>query len=181
MRAIKDFIVHIEEPFKKSVQTESGLDLQLDRRWSPTMTANVEVTVVEEPLDNKTPIKKGQKIFIDPTVVFRQSYEKTGEHRSQYEVAQDTYRVPQNLIIMYFDKEWRCIADNSLAEPVIEETNNLLIVNKKVDPKKAKIVYTNPDSEVAPGDIVYTSGLFAEVYFQNKKYLWYRNRHIIAK
>jgi hypothetical protein len=181
MKAVKDFIVHIEEPFKKSVQTASGLDLQLDRRFSPTMTANVEVTVVEEPLDNKTPIKKGQKIFIDPTIVFRQAYEKTGEHRSQYEVAENTYRVPQNLVIMYYNKEWKCIADNNLTEPVMEEINNPLLINQKVDPNKAKIAFTNPDSEVEPGEVVHTTGLFAEVYFQNKKYLWYRNRHIIAK
>lgn len=186
MRALKEFIVEIKEPFKDHVETEGGLKLFKDRRWSPKETANIVVTVLEEPLDNPTEIKKGMQIAIDPTVLFRQVYVKQGEAESANKIKDDFYRIHKSQIVMYKENEnWVCYNNNVLTEQIEEQVNisNLIVVPtaKQISKDKVKVAIANKDSQVNTGDVVFVNDMGVDFYFENKHYLWYRNQDILAK
>ena len=59
MKSITDFIIHIPKPFNETFTTEQGLKLFGDKRWLAQKMANCTAKVIEEPIENKTSIKKG--------------------------------------------------------------------------------------------------------------------------
>lgn len=185
MRAIKEFIVEIKDPFKDHIETEGGLKLFKDRRWSPKETANIVVTVLEEPLDNPTEIKKGMQIAIDPTVLFRQVYAKQGEAESANKIKEDFYRIHKSQIVMYKENNnWVCYNNNVLTEQIEEHIHysSLLVApTKKISKDKVKVAIVNKDTEVNTGDVVFVNDMGVDFYLEGKHYLWYRNQDILAK
>lgn len=181
MKCINDFIVTIENPFKDKIQTQSGVELYVDKRYSQKTSANTIVIVDEVPLDNKTNIKKGDKIFIDPTVLIRMVYMKTGEHDSRFKISKDKYKVPQNLVIAKFNNDWECVNEYVLCKQVEEQQGDIINPLKKFKTNQHEVVFTNEEINVSAGDLVWTTDMGIDVELEGKPYKWFRNKDIIAK
>jgi co-chaperonin GroES (HSP10) len=199
MKGIKDYIIHIQQRFTDTYKTEGGLELYGDHRWSAKEMANTIVDVIETPFFGKSPIKKGYQVFIDSTVVFNQTYQKTGDAESPFLVDKEKgwFKVSNDLIIAYRenkDSEWIAFGDNNLLSRIknIEEAPkkipSLIITPDSNKPKYKKglctvfIASTNIQKlDVEKDMVVHMEELTAvDVTLDGKKYVWVKDRHVIG-
>lgn len=198
MKGIRDYIAHIPQRYSEKIKTESGLELYSDSRWSAKEMANTIVDVVEVPFFGETPIKKGFQIFIDPTVVFNQIYEKTGVADSPFLVDKNKgyYKVSKDLIIAYRedkDSKWIAFNDNNLLIRLKNTEEKEKIVNGLIIPDVAKDKYIKgiakvflPSSHLLDSDIekdenVYFTELTAvDVYLDGRKITWVKDRYVLG-
>lgn len=193
MKGLVHFIVHIPQKYNETFKTKSGMELYGDRRWSPKEMANNVLDVIETPFIYDGPIQNGQKIFIDPTVLFQQIYSKGGEQENIHLVDREKnhYKVDQRLVIAYEkDGKWIGHNDNLLVELGFEEpvkSDNLHIpemANGKIDRKKGKIIVGNRSMsglDVKVGDTVIAKPLMGiDLWFNGKLLTWFRNQDLLA-
>lgn len=197
MKGLKDFVVHISERYKDTYKTEGGLELYADRRWSAKELANTIVEVVETPLNYDGPIKKGCNLFIDPTVIFNQMYQKTGEQENINLLDRDEklYKVEPEMIIAYLVEKggyWKGYGKNFLAERIVEEQEEVkssLIIMPESKPKevkgKVKAFILNEFLEeqgIEFGDELFVKEFsYVDVKLRNKKLVWYHSSDALAK
>jgi co-chaperonin GroES (HSP10) len=198
MKGIRDYIAHIPKRYNDKLKTESGFELYSDSRWSAKEMANTIVDVVETPFFGETPIKIGYQIFIDSTVVFNQTYEKTGSADSPFLVdkIKGYYKVSKDLIIAYRENEssdWIAFEDNSLLLRIEDVVKKQPTISGLIIPEVAQEKYIKGiakvflpsahliDSNASKGDNVYFAELTAvDVYLDGKKITWVKDRHVIG-
>lgn len=196
MKGIKEFIVHIPEKYSKTFKTESGFELEADRRFSLKLVANTVIEVVELPFNYDGPIKPGDTLFVDVTVLTYQAYVKGGEQENRNIIDRDNnlYKIHPSMILMYKPSggEWIAHNDNVLLERVpckTQEIKSSLIYTpdssiKKFEKGKGSIAFINNQLEVQGlklDDVVYLkNGLLVDVWFNNKQYMWTKNKYLIA-
>lgn len=190
MKAYKDFIVHIPQRFNDTFKTENGVEIYADRQFSPKLVANTIITVVETPMNYEGPIAKGDTLFIDPTVVFSQLYQNTGEQESQYLIDREKklYKVDPSLLIAYRKREesWVGFGNNVLVErlkEVAEGSAFLYAPGATVKPSedRGEVRVTNPDSSVKEGDVILFDPSFAvDIKMGNESLVWLREKDCLA-
>lgn len=197
MRGFKDFVVHISKRYSETFKTDSGLELYGDRRWSAKELANTVVEVVETPLNYEGPIKKGSSLFIDPTVIFNQMYEKTGEQENINLLDRDEklYKVEPEMIIAYLVEDggyWKGFGKHFLAERIVEEqeeTKSSLIIMPESKPKevrgRVKAFILNDflrEQGIEHGDEIYVDEHSPiDVKLGDVKLVWYNSNEALAK
>ena len=191
MKAYRDFIVKIDKKYQEVFLTESGLELYGDRRWSPKRMATTRVHVVATPMIYEGEIQPGYDLFIDPSVVFMQMYEKTGEQESLYLVDRenDLYRVPMGMVIAYVEKkggQWKPYGDNVLLErekQTVDFKTDLAIPESAKTPVRGlgTIWLAPEETGVSLGDKVYFDELYAiDVYMSGREMVWVRAKDLLA-
>lgn len=195
MIGTKHFIAHIPEKYSKTFKTESGIELHADRRFSLKRVANVVVDISETPLLYKGPIKKGDTVLLDTTVLSFQYYVKGGEQENVNLIDRNKklYKIADDMILMHRPKnsEWSGYRDNVLLERIplepIKKINSLYIPDSAIKThaqNKGVIAFLNIDlgeQGLNVGDIVHTKGdLFVDVWLDGKQYMWSKNKYLIA-
>lgn len=198
MRGIRDYIAHIPNRYLEKFKTEGGLELYGDHRWSAKEMANTVVDVIEVPFFGDTPIQKGYQLFVDPTVIFNQVYQKTGAADSPFLVdkSKGYYKISKDLIIAYRENEnshWKAFGDNNLLTRIKNEVKEQPTVSGLILPATAQPKYKKGIGEVVyastglkemgakENDHVFFSELTAiDVFLNGKTYVWSKDRHIIG-
>lgn len=196
MKGYFEFIVHIPNKHNDTIDTNSGVKIYADKRFSSKRTANNVVEVVEVPVKNKTCIKKGYLLFVDPTILLNQVYSKTGEQESIYLVDREKslFRIPENLILMYqknINEEWIGFDENLLCDyPTQEKPKEKVLESGIIIPIKSKqkkttprfsVVYNNKESGIETGEkVVVKTDMVVDVWFNSKKYAWLRNKDVLG-
>lgn len=147
MKGVHDFIVKVDKEYTDSFETESGLILYADKRFSPEKLATRVAKVVELPMIYKGIIKEGFQIFIDHSVFLRETYQRHGTIENIYTIdaQKGLYKIPESLIYMYRESEtsdWKGYNENLLVEEIKEEQGEtkmgLLYIP---DSKPKRIIY----------------------------------------
>lgn len=122
MQGLTEYIIEIKQAFKDKIKTDSGLELHLDARHSPTLASNKNGKVVSTPLLSETSIQVGDDVIIDPTAVFNRRYRGIDED-SNFLVDKEKgwYRLTPELILLYrkdSDDKWKANGNNVFVEPI---------------------------------------------------------------
>ena len=191
MKPYRNFIVKIDQKYQDTFVTKGGIELYGDRKLSPKRMATTRVHVVATPATYSGEIKPGYDLFIDPTIVFMQAYQKTGEQDSRYLVDRENnlYRVPMSMVIAYVEKKgghWKPYGENVLLE---REDHHEDFKTKLAIPDSAKspmkgfgAIWLAPDETgLSLGDKVYFDERYAvDMYMYNREMVWVRTKDLLA-
>lgn len=199
MIGYSEFIIKVDFVFSKTFKTESGLELHADSRFSQDRLSNRIAEVVEVPLvlKEKTPIKKGYQIMIDPTIYYGGNFIVTGQQLSPFviDIPKGLYKIQDSMIVLYRENEnseWKANEGNLLVRFNREQTEDKKVGNliveqgtKKVSETEAKVLYSNNELMelgVNNGDeILVNKGYGVSFWIDGVEYNWIFNDHVLAK
>lgn len=157
MKGVHDFIVKVDKEYTDSFETESGLVLYADKRFSPEKLATRVVEVLELPMIYSGIISKGFQVFIDHSVFLRETYQRHGTVENIYTIDAEKglYKIPESLIYMYRQSEnsdWKGYNDNLLVEEIKKERGekkigSIFIPESKPERVLYRVVYGNDELE----------------------------------
>lgn len=193
MRGTRDFVLHIPNKYNEKYKTESGLEIYGDHRWMAKELANTIVDVVETPFNYDGPIKKGDKVFVDSTLVM-QGIHKEGVIDSPFLIDRENgwYKSRLELIIAYSSDNgttWHCSEDNILLNQVKsngEETVNGIIRVKPQSTNNVQMEVFLSNKELIEDGIDQGTNLYVdkslmiEVKFNGKNLVWLKNKDLFA-
>lgn len=202
MRAHNDFIVHIPQKYKDSIETKKGTKIYVDSRFSSKDAAENIFEVVNIPVNYNGSIRKGSLLLVDPILVHNQRFEKWGTEQNQYLVDREKklYKVPPSLVICYAPKNgsnFKGFNDNLICQKrEIEKTNkerkigSIIIPDMSVENNKdtsvLQVVISNEklkqEENVFKDDLIYYKPFGAiDIMINSKKYIWLKNNYVLAK
>ena len=193
MRGTRAFVLHIPNKYNEKYTTESGLEIYGDHRWMAKDLANTIVDVVQVPFGYEGPIKKGSKVFVDPTLVM-QGIHKEGVIDSPYLIDREEgwYKSPENLIIAVSNdnqKTWSCINNNVLLTRVKKDkdakVNGIIQVGEENSRNTEMAVFMSNDAliedGISAGDKLYVDDrLVISVKFNGKDLTWLNSKDLFA-
>lgn len=200
MKATKDFIIHIPQPYSETIKTEIGVEIYADKRFSADRLSNRVGTVIAAPINGEFEIKKGYQVLIDPTILYEQSYKATcGRQESVFLVDKQKswYKIDPSMIVLFQENEsinWKGFQNNAIYELIKEPNpqdepleNSFLYIPETLLPKykqdRAVLLYGNDEilKEVAPGqEVVVKPEMAIEYWIDGKTYKWFRNEDVVA-
>lgn len=198
MKGMHDYIIQIKEAYNDSFTTENGVKLFLDKRFSGKELANKHAVIIDTPALAESILKPGYEVIVDPTIHFKQKYERHGENDNIFfkDQKEGLYKIQPSMIIMYReDKEssWKGYNENLLVEFIKEddpETVKSSIIITEIKTKKnkdglAKAKFVNAalnEEGVNENDlIVITKGRGIPIMIEGKEYFWIRNSDVLVK
>ena len=199
MKGYNDFIIKVDIVYNKTFKTESGLELYGDSRFSQDRLSNRIAVVQEIPLtlEDKTPIKKGFQVMIDPTIFYEAEYLVTGVQMTPFTIDKNKglYKITNEMIVMYRENEnsdWKGNSENLLVkfkkEKVSEKkTDNIIIeIEKETVSKTHAVVFCSnklmQEEGIKEADLVFVQdGFGVPFWIDGIEYNWIHNRHVLAK
>lgn len=189
MKGIKDFIIQIENPYSETFKTENGVELYADKKFSAERLTNRIVKVVSTPFFHETPIKEGYELLIDPTILYKQTYQGVEQdYTNLVDEEKMWFKISPQMIVLFRkdkDSEWKGYLQNVLVEPIVIEQEILskviLAPEKKKEYKKdvVKLTYSNEDlikKGANNGDEITINPLGGIPFWvEGKEYWWLRN------
>lgn len=194
MQGIKEFIIEIGEAFNNKLK-HGSLELYVDHRTRQQEQSNRKGIVVSVPLRGKTEVEKGAEVIIDPTVLFKQTYQDNMQD-SIYLVDKEKgwYRLTPEMVLLYKnpkDRDWNGHKNNLFVEPLkLEEkkTESGLLLTSPENKKEgmARVVFGNKilahQENVFPGDVVYYDKRMKWKFnIDGKEYLYLQNNFLLGK
>lgn len=195
MQGLTQFIIEIKEPYTDKKKLKGGASIFIDKRFSHFESASRRAVVVNTPLKHKTPIKKGDTLFIDPSILMQEIFRGV-KNDSPYIVdsTKGWYRIDASLILAYYSedkKEWIGYGNNSLMQPIKtqakEKIGSLFIPESSKDKYEkqratASIINTTlMEQGVKKGDTVVLHPQATLSYeFQGDTYWHVRNKDALA-
>lgn len=193
MKLYRDFLIHLPEKFSETFKTENGTELYGSKVFSKKLLANTIVVVKELPLEYSGPIKVGDTLFVDASLMMEQTYTKGGEQENMYlmDKEKSLFRLPEQLIIAYKRENWMLYGDHVLMERIEEDNSetesqsSLIIMPAISKPKykkgEAKMFMDVPDYGLKKGDNVLFKELSVnDVKFMGKSLLYTKRRNLLA-
>lgn len=199
MRGFHDFIIKVSHVYNQTFTTESGVKLHADSRFNPERLANRIAIVEEIPLSlvDKTEIKKGYQIMIDPTVYYGGEYIVTGKQLSPFaiDINKGLYKIKNEMIVLFRENEqseWKANLDNILVKYEKETSNEkkqgsiiIDVPKTKVSETKCCVVYANKElneMDVFNGDnLIVQKGFGVPFWIDGVEISWIKNRHVLVK
>lgn len=196
MQSIKEFLIEIKNPFNDTFKTESGLELYADKKLSQDRLSNRIAKVVNVPIENNTPIKVGDQVLIDATILYRQIFHGVQQdYQTKVDDENMVFKLSVSGIILYRENEkteWNGVGKNAFISYVEEKQEEQLesafihVPKKKKTYKRgyAKLVYGNAElSELGlknNDDIVINPNGGVSFWLDGKEFWWIRNKDIFA-
>lgn len=199
MQGIKDFIIHLPQAYNEHIETQSGVKIYADKRFSPERLSNREATIVSKPAIGTFDLEPGFKVLVDPTIVFEQHYKLThGAQQSIFlvDAKKSLYKIDPSMIVCYRQDEgesWQGFQENGLYElveakkpetPALE--SSFLYIPPSVAGKeknRAKLLYGNKEllEDVSVGqEVIVNSEMGIDYWINGINYKWFRNKDVIA-
>lgn len=195
MTGLRDFIIKLDKPLNETFKTESGLELHGHADFSVDRLSNRVAKVMATPLFVDTPIKKGYEVMIEPTILYKQSYQGVKQHyTSLIDKDEMLFKVTPNMIILYREHEsdeWKGHLQNLMVEQIKEDEpviKTSLIIPENVTPKfkkgRAKALYINQtlkERGIKIGDelLIHPRG-GVNFWLDGKHYWWIRSKDVFA-
>lgn len=197
MKAIHDFIIHVDGAFKDSIESGEA-KIYIDKRMSRDRAANRQGTIVNCPaLKDDGVLKPGYEVIFDATILYRQIY-RSVDQESVFlvDVKESNYRINPDLIVLYRENptaEWKGYRDNLMVSKSVETQPETLgkgliynpAAGQRKPEKTAVVKFANAETTewgLAAGDRIYladNSGI--PFYFPTGTLYWVRTKDVIAK
>ena len=194
MQGINEFIIEIKQAYSETIKTKSGLEIYANKDFSFAELSNRIGRIISVPALAETEIKEGDEVFIDPSILYEQTY-RGEKQESVFLVDREKgwYRIEPRIIVLFKkDGEWRGNLNNLLIERIEipqEEIKPSIIITEtpkvKYEKNKAKVKYSNTYLEqqnIKNGDAIYyddTMGI--SVWLNEVEYHWIRNEFVLGK
>lgn len=196
MKALHEYIIELKNPLNDTFKTESGVELYAHKEFSVDRLSNRIAKVVSTPLLHNTPIEVGYEVMIEPTILYKQIFQKEKQgYTNLIDRDQMHFNVTPNMIVLYRKDEndtWKGYLKNVMLEP-IEETekpikSNFLYIpesnQKKYKKERAKVLYGNQILEeqgAKNGDEVIINPMGGvNFWMDGKEYWWVRNTEVLG-
>jgi len=75
MRAMRQFVVRIDNKFTNEIKLNSGLSLIVDTKFEPHKHRAFYGVVVELPAKDETPVEIGDKLYFHHSIIFNENYQ----------------------------------------------------------------------------------------------------------
>lgn len=191
MKGIHDFIVQIDIDFNETFKFESGMELYMNKDISADKLSNRHGIVVNTPAFHETEIEPGDQVLIDPTILYKQIYKRRRQDSIHIvDEEKNWYKVDPKEIIVFRKKEsdpWKGYGENSLVEPIMEETKPLSSIidmpfeKKEIKKGRARALHMNETIDVEPGtELIINPNGGLPYWFDGKEIWWVRNRDLYA-
>lgn len=189
---VHNFIIQTKNEYNETFKTESGLELYADKDFSQDRLVNRFAVVKALPTVLETKIQVGDEVMVDPTVFYRQKYEKTGLGDNHYIVDEEhrLYQIPSSLIIAYKrNGKWNGNEQNLLIKVIKKDTQEKkgdLYIGEEKDKDKlieAKLFIGNEfteDEGITKDDTLVLSSRGIPFYIDGAEYDMVRNKEILA-
>lgn len=195
MQGLHDFIIELKKPLNDTFTTENGNEFYAHKDFSVDRLSNRIAKVVSTPLFYKTPIEAGYEVMIEPTILYKQIFQKQKQDYTAFvDKKKMHFRVTPNMIVLYRkskDKPWQGHGENILVQPIEETelpvTSDILIIPKTVKESRYKkdrviMLYANKDIEdygAKPGDeVIINPKGGIKFWLEGKEHWWLKNRHV---
>ena len=191
MRGYHDFIVHIPEKYAPTFKTESGFEVHADRRYSLKMVANTVVEVLETPFGYGGPVSRGDRVFIDPSVLMQQLFTKGGEAANIHEIDRKNglYKVDPKMLLAHETVEgWIGLNGNTFVKrlpmPKLQSDHLEVVDFQKTgineDVARRGEVIVPPHGE--DHEIVWFRNLYSvDIWMDGMELVWIREKDLLAE
>ena len=182
MKSITNFIIVPDKDRKLTSVTESGFYLHTmmgDEEEGRFLNRIAVVTHV--PLDNRTPIKVGDRVIVQHNV-FRQWLDYGGNLKHSNVLDDGSFFVRPDLIYAYEqDGFWNSVPGWIFINPTVHKQDTLVKAREEFRPDKGVVVFTPMEDDVAVGDFIsYKIGKYIPTLVDGVEYYRVLHKHILV-
>lgn len=192
MKGLQSFIIKTDREYNEKIKLGS-VEIYADKRFSQNRLVNHIAEVVEEPLLLETPIKKGDKVFLDMSVYLRYVSADYGEYENNYTIdkKKGIYKITEDLIYLYKrDNQWVGYKDNLFVREITKNKNDEIIngiihLGMKNEKRRFVVEYINEELKqqgISVGDeVIVNEEMLLPLFYNQEKIFHLNNKDVYAK